>query len=148
MTSHLELLRDEHLQLQLKLADLQKRYDILEASCAKDTSEKHGRLSFVQKLVSTVAQLYDKDLYSDITIHCDGHQLRGHRFVIAARTDYWSDLSMADRIELKDVSYSVGCTLLKWIYTDRLDANLGDTMIMDILAAAIEYRLEELRQRF
>ncbi|VDM51549.1 unnamed protein product [Toxocara canis] len=45
MTSHLELLRDEHLQLQLKLADLQKRYDILEASCAKDTSEKHGRLS-------------------------------------------------------------------------------------------------------
>lgn len=63
MSSHVELLRDEHLQLQLKFAELQKRYDVLEASYAEDVGEKHGKLSFVQKLVSTVAQLYDKDLY-------------------------------------------------------------------------------------
>uniref|UniRef100_A0A915C437 Ankyrin repeat and FYVE domain-containing protein 1 n=1 Tax=Parascaris univalens TaxID=6257 RepID=A0A915C437_PARUN len=147
MSSHVQLLRDEHLQLQLKFAELQKRYDVLEASCAEDVGEKRGKLSFVQKLVSTVAQLYDRDLYSDITIHCDGHQLRGHRFVIASRTDYWNDLSMIDRIELKDIPYSVGCTVLKWMYTDRLDAHLGDVMLMDILSAAIEYRLMELRQR-
>ncbi|VDK64282.1 unnamed protein product [Anisakis simplex] len=149
--SHLELLREEHLQLQLKFQELQKRYDILEASCTKDSDSnntKNDKLSFVNKLVSSVAKLYEKDLYSDITIHCDGHQLRGHRFVIAARTDYWNDLSMTDRIELKaDISYSVGCTLLKWIYTDRLDTTLGDQIIMDILSAAIEYRFYDLKER-
>lgn len=42
---------------------------------------------------------YIDNLFSDITIHVDGHQLRGHRFVLAARTEFWGDLSMEERID-------------------------------------------------
>ncbi|MFH4981193.1 hypothetical protein AB6A40_007902 [Gnathostoma spinigerum] len=100
MEKHLALLRDEHLQLQLKYSQLQKEYDVLEASVRSSKTLDSSR-SFVAKLISNVAHLYDKDLYSDITIHCDGHQLRGHRFLIATRTDYWGDLSLLDKIDLE-----------------------------------------------
>uniref|UniRef100_A0A915DVL8 Ankyrin repeat and FYVE domain-containing protein 1 n=1 Tax=Ditylenchus dipsaci TaxID=166011 RepID=A0A915DVL8_9BILA len=153
--NHLELLRNEHLQLQTRYAELQRRYDILEAArvlrCVEngecDTSTNPDGDSFVKRLLDTVVHLYNKDLYSDITIHFDGRQLRGHRFVLAARTDFWGDLSNAERIELNDISFSVGQILLKWIYTDSLDDHLGDSYILDLLSAALKFQLENLKLR-
>lgn len=62
--SHLELLRNEHVRLQTKFAELQRRYDVLEANRALHDggvdSESGG---FVNRLVETVMQLYQKDLY-------------------------------------------------------------------------------------
>ena len=68
MKSHLELLRNEHLELQRRFADLQKRYDILEASKvvtgeAIPNDQRSSSISFTQRIVETVAHLYDRDLY-------------------------------------------------------------------------------------
>jgi hypothetical protein len=63
---HLDLLREEHLQLQNRYYDLQRRYDILSAAASVKSSPSDGEpseTSFVHKLVSTVAELFDKDLY-------------------------------------------------------------------------------------
>uniref|UniRef100_A0A914CY82 BTB domain-containing protein n=1 Tax=Acrobeloides nanus TaxID=290746 RepID=A0A914CY82_9BILA len=152
MKSHLELLRNEHLELQRRFADLQKRYDILEASKvvtgeAIPNDQRSSAISFTQRIVETVAHLYDRDLYSDITIHVNGHQLRGHRFVLAARTDFWGDLSSVDRIELEGLSFNVGTTIMKWIYTDHLELDLGTDYLIEILAAALKYRLQSLNFR-
>lgn len=42
-------------------------------------------------------------LFSDITIHLDGHQVRAHRFVLSIRSTDWGvpDLTSADRLEFK-----------------------------------------------
>ena len=62
MNEHLELLRNEYLRLQREHTKLKKDYDVLVASIegGDQTNSAH---SFVQKLVSLVSQLYDKDLY-------------------------------------------------------------------------------------
>uniref|UniRef100_A0A914XLN2 Ankyrin repeat and FYVE domain containing 1 n=2 Tax=Plectus sambesii TaxID=2011161 RepID=A0A914XLN2_9BILA len=154
---HLELLREEHLQLQNRYYDLQRRYDVLSAAANTNASVSNGehttdkalKPSFVHKLMSTVAELYDKDLYSDITIHVDGHQLRAHRFVLASRSDFWgvADLSMVDRLEFTGMPYNIGCTLLKWVYTDQLDAKLGDSYILELMRAAQRFQLDSLLHR-
>ncbi|KAI1731590.1 ankyrin repeats (3 copies) domain-containing protein [Ditylenchus destructor] len=138
--NHLDLLRNEHLQLQAKNAELQRRIDVLEA-------ENALRDNFVKRLLDTVVHLYNKDLYNDITIFVDGHQLRGHRFVLAARTDYWGDLSETDRIDFEGINYSVAQVLLKYMYTDTLDDNLGDAYILDLLSAGIRFKIVTLKNR-
>ncbi|EFO18734.1 hypothetical protein LOAG_09760 [Loa loa] len=149
MASFMEFLQMEHVKLLQNYADLQKRYDILASTrgnndaCIGDTS----KLSFVQKLVTKITEIYDNDLYSDITIHCDGHQFRGHRLVIATRTDYWDDLSGIDRIEFEDITYNIGCAVLKWMYTDHVDGLLGTRCLMQIFTTAVKYRFLDLQIR-
>ncbi|KAI1717947.1 ankyrin repeats (3 copies) domain-containing protein [Ditylenchus destructor] len=154
--NHLDLLRNEHLQLQAKNAELQRRIDVLEAENALRTAGQAGDGegyvmtegdNFVKRLLDTVVHLYNKDLYSDITIFVDGHQLRGHRFVLAARTDYWGDLSETDRIDFEGINYSVAQVLLKYMYTDTLDDNLGDIYILDLLSAGIQFKIATLKNR-
>lgn len=68
--NHLEILRNEHLRLQTKYAELQRRYDILEANFTlkwgkneNDDFINEDDKSFVKRLVDTIIQLYDKNLY-------------------------------------------------------------------------------------
>lgn len=76
MKSHLDLLRDEYSQLQTKFVELQRRYDLLAAS-KRLTSESEdinknddeSASGFIQKLVSVVSQLYEKDLYRYVYLH-------------------------------------------------------------------------------
>uniref|UniRef100_A0A8R1TK98 FYVE-type domain-containing protein n=1 Tax=Onchocerca volvulus TaxID=6282 RepID=A0A8R1TK98_ONCVO len=149
MTNLIEFLQAEHVKLLQNYADLQKRYDILAAATGNNgvSVANTSKFSFVQKLVAKITEIYDKDLYSDITIHCDGHQFRGHRLVIATRTDYWADLSGIDRIEFEDIAYNIGSAVLKWMYTDHIDNLLGNRYLMEIFAAAVKYRLLDLQKR-
>lgn len=57
---HLDLLRAEHLALQNRYAQLKKRFDI---ACASSKENNNSQSSFVESLVSAVAELYDKELY-------------------------------------------------------------------------------------
>ncbi|OZC12476.1 hypothetical protein X798_00107 [Onchocerca flexuosa] len=153
MTNLIEFLQAEHVKLLQNYADLQKRYDVLAAATENNgaTIANTSKLSFVQKLVAKITEIYDKDLYSsirhkfpsysDITIHCDGHQFRGHRLVIAARTDYWEDLSGIDRIEFEDIAYNIGSAVLKWMYTDHIDDLLGNRYLMQIFTVAVKCEL-------
>ncbi|KAH7693953.1 FYVE zinc finger family protein, partial [Aphelenchoides avenae] len=152
MKSHLELLGEEHLQLQNEHADLKKRYEILEASLALERlrsgnkDEAHAN-SFVARLLDTVVHLYNSNLYSDISIDIAGQKLFGHKIVIAARTDYFGDLTDKDVIEFEGLTYSVATVVLKWMYTDVLENELGDEIILDVLSAAMKFRLDDLKKR-
>jgi hypothetical protein len=50
--------------------------------------------------------------------------------------------------KLADMPYNIGCTLLKWVYTDQLDTKLGDSYILDLMRAGGRFRLESLLHRF
>lgn len=64
--NHLEILRNEHVRLQTKYAELQRRYDILEANrVLQNANEFTGGedSGFVKRLIDTVLHLYNKDIY-------------------------------------------------------------------------------------
>lgn len=64
--NHLEILRNEHVRLQTKYAELQRRYDILEANRVLQNANEFtgGKDSgFVKRLIDTVLHLYNKDIY-------------------------------------------------------------------------------------
>ncbi len=61
MQRHLELLRGEYIELERRHADLQRRHDALLASSSSRDHEDTG--GFVQRLLDTVVQLYNADLY-------------------------------------------------------------------------------------
>lgn len=67
--NHLEILRNEHVRLQTKYAELQQRFDILEAGLTLQYVQNGNELtsennkSFVRRLVDTIIHLYNKNLY-------------------------------------------------------------------------------------
>jgi len=57
---HLSLLRQEYVKLQNKLVDLEQKYSVAVATSGQ-TGEHEN--TFVSRLLKTVAELFDKDLY-------------------------------------------------------------------------------------
>lgn len=55
---HLSLLREEYVKLQNKMIDMEQKYSVAIAS-----SGQVNENTFVSRLLKTVADLYDKDLY-------------------------------------------------------------------------------------
>ncbi|XP_060560051.1 rabankyrin-5-like, partial [Ruditapes philippinarum] len=145
LQNHLRLLREEYVKLQKRLADVERKYQVLSAS-----SGQSGDNNFVTKLLHTVADLFDKQLYSDLTIQLEGgRQLFGHRFVLAARSDHWGvdDLSKVSDLDFSDIKYNVSYALMKWVYTDDINIESDSGFLLELLRAATRFKLEHLRQR-
>jgi len=58
LQNHLRLLREEYVKLQKRLAETERKYQVLSASAGQT-----GDNNFVTKLLNTVAELFDKELY-------------------------------------------------------------------------------------
>lgn len=159
MKEQLQLLRDENLILQQRLVDLQKRYDTLQAENHLQNGNEFGD-SFAEKLINLVHDLCGKDLYrffnfimmhnvnfSDLDILTDGKLIRAHRLVIAARTNYFGDLSDKTDIDFQTTN-DIASTILKWIYSDKLDEKWGVLFLLEVLKVAHRFELYELTKRF
>ncbi|XP_052269001.1 rabankyrin-5-like isoform X3 [Dreissena polymorpha] len=145
LQNHLRLLREEYVKLQKRLADVEKKYQVLSASAGQS-----GDNNFVTRLLNTVADLFDKPLYSDLVVHLEGgHSIHGHRFVLAARSDCWGveDLSKVAELHITDIQYKVSYALMKWVYTDDINIESDSGFLLDLLRAATRFKLEHLRQR-
>uniref|UniRef100_A0A6P8I0Z8 Rabankyrin-5-like n=1 Tax=Actinia tenebrosa TaxID=6105 RepID=A0A6P8I0Z8_ACTTE len=141
---HLSLLREEYVKLQNKMIDIEQKYSVAIAS-----SGQVNENTFVSRLLKTVAELYDKDLYSDITVSFDGQKVKAHKFVLAARSDHWCsrDLNEVNELELTDISRDVGLTLMKWVYTDKATFPKDESFLIQLVKAANKYKLKDLRHR-
>ena len=58
--NHLSLLRQEYVKLQNKYVELEQKYNLLVVQSGGGEFEKG---SFVARLLNSVAELYDKELY-------------------------------------------------------------------------------------
>ncbi|WAR02239.1 ANFY1-like protein, partial [Mya arenaria] len=126
LQNHLRLLREEYVKLQKRLAETERKYQVLAASAGQG-----GDNNFVNRLLNTVAEL-------DLVIHLEGGQsVHGHRFVLAARSDHWGVEDLAR------VSYA----LMKWVYTDEINIESDSGFLLELLRAATRFKLEHLRQR-
>lgn len=63
LQNHLSLLREEYVKLQNRLAEVEKKYQIAVAA-----SGQGGDDNFVARLLKTVSDLFDKELYRCIPL--------------------------------------------------------------------------------
>lgn len=94
----LDLLKEEYKKLQRLYAELERKYSKAVASSEeKDLSEFS---SFVSRLVMTVATLYGRSTYSDISIKLKDKSIPAHKFVLNARSEEWREEVIIDMQEL------------------------------------------------
>lgn len=81
--------------------------------------------SFVSRLAMTVATLYGRKTYSDITIRLAEKNIPAHKFVLNARSEEWREEVLADINELGMISLTVAhlefCKILIIISMSRLE---------------------------
>lgn len=59
--------------------------------------------SFVSRLAMTVATLYGRKTYSDLTIRLNDKIIPAHKFVLSARSEEWREEVLADINELGEI---------------------------------------------
>uniref|UniRef100_A0A8D1K9P7 Rabankyrin-5 n=2 Tax=Sus scrofa TaxID=9823 RepID=A0A8D1K9P7_PIG len=145
LEKHLMLLRQEYVKLQKKLAETEKRCTLLAAQANKESSSE----SFISRLLTIVADLYEQEQYSDLKIKVGGRHINAHKFVLAARSDSWSlaSLSSTEELDLSDANPEVTMTMLRWIYTDELEFREDDVFLTELMKLANRFQLQLLRER-
>ncbi|RWS12587.1 rabankyrin-5-like protein [Dinothrombium tinctorium] len=141
LKKHLSLLREEYVKLQSKHSDVERRYNVLIAT--------HGNVdedTFVSRLLKTIANLFDKELYSDLNIFLQRSTIKAHKFILAARSSDWGvNLAEVDTIDWTDIPHNIGFSLLKWVYTDCITLNdEGEQFILDLMTVAKRFHLNSL----
>ncbi|KAF3421180.1 hypothetical protein E2986_08653 [Frieseomelitta varia] len=137
---HLSLLREQYVNLYNTNTELQREYAIVTAN-KQDTG-------FIGRLLTTIASLYSQHRYSDVIIKLKDQEIPAHKFVLSARTDFFSDsvLSEVTILEIHPLDWSclepnVGLVLLKWIYTGKVSQ---ENLTLDLMKAASNFQLMEL----
>lgn len=95
LQQHLALLKEEYTKLQAHCTEVEKKYNLAAAS-AGDLSET----SFIARLLMTVATLYNRELYSDISIKLQSKTIPAHKFVLNARSDDFNEEALKNVKEL------------------------------------------------
>ena len=128
VTQHLNLLREEYVKLQTKHQNLQKKYNLLLANQGDKKED-----TFVVKLLRTIANLFEQELYSDLNIKLQNGIIKSHKFILSSRSSDWGVLNLNEIFELdwQDIDHEVGYVLLKWVYTDHINLqNKNDTFLL------------------
>ena len=93
------MLREEYVKLQNKHTELERKYNLLSSIAGNQRFENNSD-SFICRILKTISDLFDKDLYSDLIIKLNGHELKAHKFVLDARSKSWGVSSLAQINEL------------------------------------------------
>ncbi|KAI9579988.1 rabankyrin-5 [Glossina fuscipes] len=143
LEKHLLLLKEEYTKLQRNYADLERKYSRAVASTDNDALGECS--SFVSRLAITVASLYGRSIYSDITIKMKSKLMPAHKFVLHARSEEWREeiLVGANELDWSDMEEDIALALLRWIYTDLVDLQ-NDHLALNLLRAAHLFRLPGL----
>nr|XP_042713698.1 rabankyrin-5 isoform X3 [Chrysemys picta bellii] len=145
LEKHLMLLRQEYVKLQKKLADTERRCTLLAAQSNKENASD----SFISRLLTIVAELYEQEQYSDLKIKVGDKHIRAHKFVLAARSETWSlaNLVSTEELDLSDADPEVTMAMLRWIYTDELELREDDVFLTELMKLANRFQLQLLRER-
>ena len=129
--------------MQKSYAELERKYS---KSVASNGENDLGEFSsFVSRLVMTVATLYGRKTYSDITIKLKDKSMPAHKFVLNARSEEWREevIANVDELDWSDLDTDAGYALLRWIYTDVVDLQ-HDSLALSLLKTSHRFKLPGL----
>lgn len=94
--NHLKVLRDEYAKLQKSYNELEQKYS--RALVANpELNDVGGEFSsFLSRLAMQVANLQGRSVFSDIDIKLRDRTVPGHKFVLSARSNEWSESVIED----------------------------------------------------
>ncbi|KJH51651.1 FYVE zinc finger [Dictyocaulus viviparus] len=143
----LDLLREEHRQLQEKYAQLQEQNIILQTRIEPDANPDD---CFAGQLLSTVRSLFEHHKFSDIVIRLGKHELKCHKFLLTTRSKHWSDLETKDFIEISGVNLKAFNIVYRWMYTDSLPSNATQfetSLVQEVCQIAFQFNFGALQSR-
>ncbi|RZF37282.1 hypothetical protein LSTR_LSTR005614 [Laodelphax striatellus] len=127
-----------------------------EVSVVTDTMNVSGQSNAVQfkvpecQLSDDMDHLLQIESFTDLTLSVDGHNLKAHKAILAARSPVFAAMFEHDMEEkqkntvvIQDIEYHVFKEVIRFIYTGKVQ-NL-DSMADDLLAAADKYALDRLK---
>lgn len=150
LQKHLALLREEYVKLQNKHAELEKKHNLLSSIAAHNNQNLDTSDNYISRLLKTISELFDKDLYNDLKIKlADGQILKAHKFVLDARSKNWDsqDLSTISVLDLSEIDKDIGFNLIKWVYTDNIENSnkLDEDFYLEMMKQADRFNLKELK---
>uniref|UniRef100_H3AEJ0 Ankyrin repeat and FYVE domain containing 1 n=1 Tax=Latimeria chalumnae TaxID=7897 RepID=H3AEJ0_LATCH len=145
LQKHLALLRQEYVKMQQKLAETEKKCAMLAAQANPESSSD----SFISRLLTIVAELYQQEQYSDLKIKVVDQYINAHKFVLAARSESWSlaNLASTNEMDLSDAHPEVTMAMLRWVYTDELELKEDDVFLTELMKLANRFQLQLLKER-
>lgn len=154
LQKHLTLLREEYVKLQNKYTELERKYNVVSSIANHNNQNPHQDPAdnYISRLLKTISELFDKDLYSDLKIVLNnGAELKAHKFVLDARSKNWNNhnLSLISELDLSDVTYDIGYRLIKWVYTDQIEnvQKCDEDFFLDMMKQADRFNLKELKMK-
>jgi hypothetical protein len=106
------------------------------------------------ELASQFWALFQQSLLTDYTLVCGGEEVRVHRAVLAARSEYWRALLTTDMKEAAGATAEVNAVskdtlhlLLEFVYTGRVQTRLEPGQMERLLEAADFYGVSSLKEQ-
>lgn len=91
--------------MQRNYNDLERKYSkVVAASGDPDLTGEFS--SFVSRLAMTVATLYGRKTYADLTVRLADKTMPAHKFVLNARSEEWREEVLADSDELGELAFA------------------------------------------
>jgi len=158
LQGRLSLLREEYIRLQKRCTKAEQECSVLKATTAVSNgqgSSQDSSLSFVAKLLTTTANLYNNKKYSDVTIKLAETHVFGHKFILSIRNESWGKEGVG-LLDWSDASQEVGEAVAKWAYTNHVDFDQGrshaaaaasaskDSFALALMRKAKEFGLADL----
>ncbi|CAI2294681.1 unnamed protein product [Caenorhabditis sp. 36 PRJEB53466] len=140
---YLQILQEQFNALQSEHLELRRKYEL---ECATSTSASN---SLPGRLLTLTSSLLEKERFSDVSIVHTGsaHRFAAHKYVLAARTDYWKDvLDKAEEIVLAaEVDVEAFGIVIRWMYTDEIDLKMSDGELLKVCEVSCAFKLDQLQ---
>ncbi|CAP25090.1 Protein CBG04368 [Caenorhabditis briggsae] len=148
---YLHILKEQFNALQSEHLELRRKYDLQNASSNSANSED----TLPSRLLTLTSSLLEKPKFSDVKFKFpaakisknDDVEIPAHKFVLAARTDFWKlDSDDVTILEIPDdVDSDAFHVAIRWIYTDEIDLTMSDEQLLKVCETAAAFRLEPLK---
>ncbi|PAV90746.1 hypothetical protein WR25_01609 [Diploscapter pachys] len=133
---------------EMRCEETQRLYESLRAGLSEEqTAQAEVAESLIGQLVAFTRKLLETHIYSDIEFLLDDKSLKSHRFLLSCRSALWRNLTDCNELTIEDVSYSTFLLIYRWLYTDEIDLNCDDNLLIEIAQAALRYKLTGLSNR-
>jgi len=106
-------------------------------------------MSCVESLLADLAELLDTEDTSDISLVCQGVEIRAHRLVLGARSPVFKAMFKSDMVEkingevnIEDAGVDEVRQMVRYMYTAKIDHSF--TKVKELLVLANKYQVLEL----
>lgn len=113
---------------------------------------KFAENNFTKRQQDVLVQFFEEEAFTDFTFIVEGREIKVSKLILATRSDVFRKMFETNmqekkqgKVDIVDVTYSGFRSLVKFIYSSKLEAKDLET---DILVAADKYNVVDVKQAY